>query len=340
MSHRRSNASKQVSLDNGESTIIVERHVPADGTDAIPASAKEVLSLSIDCDCSAAGAAAAAVEAAPLGGGDAEHAEDVGLLKVDDGDNEQLYEAQRHQRRIRHWKESPFACGLTEPGWVEERTRPYQSDSRRNLPPDETGCLCCSAYMCPVLRAGRVGNMAVLRSHQEWVEEDVVDEETGQMVLRRVTRPKLDIVVGPYWPMLCFVTYPLILGVSAWTYIAGISTGTKPFLVSATWFICTLGLITALAFTACRDPGILYRVRDPHDASWRWSDQADSFRPRDAWFDSGACVVVVVAAATLFFLLAQCGVPHVLDRTHRLPSLPFSGHFEDTSIIVEGFDHT
>jgi len=58
---------------------------------------------------------------------------------------------------------------------------------------------------CPMLNAGRVGNMVVLKSSQEWVEEIQEDEETGEHTSRRYTRPKLDVVVGPYWYVLKLV---------------------------------------------------------------------------------------------------------------------------------------
>ena len=74
-----------------------------------------------------------------------------------------------------------------------------------------TPCGCCSAMICSMLGAGRVGNMAVLRQSTEWVDE-MVQDENGETTSKRFTRPRLDVVVGPYWPMLMFVTYPLILG--------------------------------------------------------------------------------------------------------------------------------
>lgn len=197
---------------------------------------------------------------------------------------------ERHKVRVKAWKDSPFACGLTEPDWVGERTRePYE----KGLLPDDTGCLCCSAWVCPLLSAGRVGNMAVLKSKNEWVEEVTEDEETGDSdVISRFSRPRLQIVLGPYWPMLVFVTYPLILSVSAWTFWSGIRPGNKPLVTVFLWIVLTTGLIVALTLTACRDPGILYRSRKQYDANWRWTDQADSYRPRDAWFDTDTAVVV------------------------------------------------
>ena len=140
-----------------------------------------------------------------------------------------------------------------------------------------------------MINAGRVGNMAVLRQSQEWVEAQEEDEN-GDLKTSRYTRPRLDCVVGPYWPMLVLVTYPLILGVSIATLINGIPG--KPAIVVLVWASCTLGLIYSLALTAFRDPGILPRRLDAPDGSWRWSDRAHSYRPPGAWFDPDTGMIV------------------------------------------------
>ncbi|OEU18747.1 hypothetical protein FRACYDRAFT_274878 [Fragilariopsis cylindrus CCMP1102] len=155
-------------------------------------------------------------------------------------------------------------------------------------------CGCCSAIMCSVLGAGRIGNMAILKQSTEWVTEEVPDEENGGMKTNRFTQPRLDFVVGPYWPMLCMVTYPLILGVSGMTLVMAIPK-VNP-LIGFVWAICTIGLISALAMTAFRDPGIQRRCSDPppdqEGNQWRWNDRALSYRPRGAWYDPDTGVIV------------------------------------------------
>jgi hypothetical protein len=213
-----------------------------------------------------------------------------------DDDGHREYLKAKRQRQLKLWKESPFAIGLTEPTWMEERDRHrYQYiDSRSDMMmmTDESGCLCMSAMVCPLLGASRVGNMAVLKSTQEWVEEMDVDDETNEPVMRRYTRPRLDIVVGPYWPMLFFVTYPLIFGVSGWAFLAVIVRPGTSIVVRFVWTVCTLALIISLGRTSFRDPGILYRQRIQKDPTWRWSEQADTYRPRHAWFDMDTAVVI------------------------------------------------
>lgn len=202
--------------------------------------------------------------------------------------------ASDHDAKVRIWKESPFAAGLTEPTWMDERKRTMQrsGNNKSRIPEDETGCLWISAFFCPFFGATRVGNMVVLRSSQVKIEDTLIDPETGESTVREVlTKPKLDIVVGPYWPMMLCVTYPLIFGVSGWALMS-ISANQKPVLVVLIWFICTSTLIVALAFTACRDPGILYRTREPLNESWRWNDPADTYRPPGSWYDGDTAVVV------------------------------------------------
>lgn len=133
----------------------------------------------------------------------------------------------------------------------------------------------------------------VLRQSTEWVEEEEEDEN-GETKTTRFTRPRLDCMVGPYWPMLVCVTYPLILGVSFFTLVTAIP-GKHPMIILF-WAFCTCGLIYSLAMTAFRDPGILPRyVKQPNQSSnsgWRWSDRAHSYKPRGAYFDPDTAVIV------------------------------------------------
>ena len=111
--------------------------------------------------------------------------------------------------------------------------------------------------------------------------------------------------------MLLFVTYPLILGVSGWAFYAAILPNKKPWFIVVGWLAITFGLIFALAFTGCRDPGILYRHSQPppqHENSWRWSEQAQSYRPRNAHYDLDTAVVVQVKISQNVF----CNVPGLI----------------------------
>lgn len=123
------------------------------------------------------------------------------------GNNNNNNSSDSPSTRVKKWKESPFAVGLTEPTWEAERLGMSTRGGRKNddlpilddeyLPRDTTGCLCCSAIVCSYLGAGRVGNMAVLSSTTEWVEFVEQDDETGEEKVTRYTRPRLNWVVGP-----------------------------------------------------------------------------------------------------------------------------------------------
>lgn len=215
-----------------------------------------------------------------------------GPLSVDE-----QYQIEKHNLRVKQWRESPFATGLTEPTWYDESRKPCKlsrgyGDSE--LERDHTGCLCFSAWVCSRLGADRLGNMTVLKSSEELVEEITVDEESGEIISRTYTRPVIQVIVGPFWPMLIFITYPLIFGASWYTFKL-ISKGGLPIALVFVWALCTVSLIISLALTAFSDPGILYKhpkAPPQEENTWRWTDQAMSYRPRRAHYDPDCAVVV------------------------------------------------
>lgn len=209
---------------------------------------------------------------------------------------EERFENEAYNLKVKHWKESPFAVGMTEITWADESLKMGARGGRDgdDQSVDSANCLCFSAAICPhIPGVTRVGNMSVLKQSTISVQAEEEDEETGEVRVVRVTRPKLDIVVGPYWPMLLLITYPLIFGISGWTLVKAIPG--KPILLQLAWSTFTIGLIVALALTACRDPGIMFRRRTPPQnatSQWRWNDQAQTYRPRGAIYDSDTGVVV------------------------------------------------
>jgi len=112
--------------------------------------------------------------------------------------------------------------------------------------------------------------------------------------------------------MLLFITYPLIFGVSALTLYSAIPG--KPIYVQIGWALLTGQLIRSLFNTGFRDPGIMVRHDSPpareddddddvtnrrnvfrwgnRSGQWRWSEQAQSYRPRDAMYCADCKVVV------------------------------------------------
>mmetsp|Transcript_2454 Transcript_2454/g.4897 ORF Transcript_2454/g.4897 Transcript_2454/m.4897 type:complete len:311 (+) Transcript_2454:114-1046(+) len=138
---------------------------------------------------------------------------------------------------------------------------------------------CChwlSACFCGmVLRAKRVGHMPVL-----WTQK------------LKDGRTDIVCIVGPFWPCLMFVTYPLIIGVSLGTAVYMLP-GVH-WLIQIVWAICTTTLLVALALTGCRNPGIVRRwpEKPPNCDHWYWSDQVGTFRPPKSQYD-GDCGLII-----------------------------------------------
>jgi len=227
---------------------------------------------------------------------------EIGAHSDDEEDYRDLSISERIKRerdlaKVQCWKESPYAVGLVEVSWRDELSRKQDIENSRNCCRNMCsqdvdpmcGCLYMSGLVCSLLGARRLGNMAVLKESIETVVEDDADVINGDV--RRVSRRKIELVVGPYWPMLFFVTYPLILIISGWTAVRAIP-GKHPLFILF-WLICTLSLCSSLFGVGCRDPGILLRRRDaPTDPAWRWNDQAQTYRPRNAVYDPDCAVVV------------------------------------------------
>lgn len=213
---------------------------------------------------------------------------------------DERYHAESQQLKMRMWKESYFARGFTEATWEAEYKKYKGAACKKmmdcNDRDNSAPCGCFSALCATFFGFGRIGNMVILKQSTEWVTEEVTDEENpnGGMKSHRFTQPKFDCIVGPYWPMLCMITYPLILGVSGFTLFTAIPK-INP-LLAIVWAFLTIGLIVALSLTACRDPGILRRHNEAppgeEGSSWRWNDRALSYRPRGAWYDSDTGVIV------------------------------------------------
>lgn len=180
-------------------------------------------------------------------------------------------------RRVQHWKESEFAVGLVDVTWADSR-RNNRAGSEREVN------LTASAYICPLLGAGRVGNMAVLRQSTVYQE---VRRENG--TIERVERPKLDCVVGPYWIMPAMITFPIILVLSFLTLRKVMY---QHVAIIVVWSVLTVLLITSLLLVACRNPGIMYRYNEIQQEDWRWNDQARTFRPKSAKYDPECAAVI------------------------------------------------
>jgi len=187
----------------------------------------------------------------------------------------------QQEHKISLWKEGPYAAGLVEVSWNDERTK--YSKIKDYLSEDENHTCkieIMSSYICPLFNAGRIGNMIILKDH--------IDEITNERVL--------DIVVGPYWFIAFFVTFPIILIFSLWIgrYAVFIS-DTSP-MMKLFWLVLFSLLIYFLFKTSCKDPGILKRcLEQPIDDKsnfWIWNEDAQSYRPQEAKYDVDCAVII------------------------------------------------
>mmetsp|Transcript_10681 Transcript_10681/g.25707 ORF Transcript_10681/g.25707 Transcript_10681/m.25707 type:complete len:335 (+) Transcript_10681:87-1091(+) len=204
------------------------------------------------------------------------------------------------ERKIKHWKDSEFAVGCVNVTWEDDHPS-WWFGSRHNNDGDNDNDdsvhadnrFAISSIVCGCLGAGRVGNMAVLAQSTENFEEEVVDPDTGEVTTIRKARPKLLWVMGPYWTVNLCITFPLIFGISGWICYQRIAGSNS--VVMITWSIGTFLMVFSLCMISCRNPGILYRhsqIPSTVEEDWRWNDQARTYRPASARFDSECQVVV------------------------------------------------
>jgi hypothetical protein len=189
----------------------------------------------------------------------------------------QTYELQLIQpkpgddERTLHWKASKYAVGLVDVSWKSHQWNLSRSNATKGT--NQNVILICSALCCSSQLCGRRGNMVELPAN---------------------------LMLGPYWPILIFVTYPLILGITLATAIMSIPHQSIP--VVAVWASLYTLLLLTLGCVACRNPGVLPRHLKPkythhrHNTTiheeWIWNDQALTYRPRTAKYDSAcACVL-------------------------------------------------
>ncbi len=216
--------------------------------------------------------------------------------KNDDAQGDDFYasdnnpEVSQQQLKLKHWRESPFAVGVVNPTWWEDRPAWFCSNNEAVRDIDES--LSASSIACACIGAGRVGNLAILAQSTEEYVVETIDEETGQVILLKRQRPRLLWVIGPYWTVNFFLTFPLILGASGWVLYRRVLESHVVVIIS--WSIGTFLLIFSLCMISCRNPGVLHRYAEPppDTSDWRWNDQAKTYRPPKARFDPETQVIV------------------------------------------------
>lgn len=196
-------------------------------------------------------------------------AESISAGETNDNDEE--------ARRVRHWQESVFAVGLVDVTWADSRRK----DSLLNK---DEGHLKASAWLCPLVGGQRLGNMAVLRQSTGYQE---IPSDNG--TVERIERPLPTCVLGPYWIVPTLITYPIIL---VMTFLAARRVVNSHIAIIIVWAVLTVILLTSLSLVACRNPGIMYRYSTIPQEDWRWNDQARTFRPKSAKYDTDCALVV------------------------------------------------
>jgi len=180
-------------------------------------------------------------------------------------------EEEEEDVNVRNWKQSPYAVGLGDANWNQDVNCKYCCGKGNQATPNNYACHQVTSCFCR--GAGRIGNMVVLHSNDQ-----------GEPV----------IVVGPYWPMMVCVTYPMILAILCATGILRIPHLHYGLVIA--WVISSIAILLALASVACRNPGILKRQttidEESSKSDWIWNDQALSYRPEDAKYDRDCnCII-------------------------------------------------
>ena len=194
---------------------------------------------------------------------------------------------EEEERKQRLWKDSVFAIGLTNPTWKDERISfrdcfNSSSASGSSTGGDNSSGMWLSAWVFGGI-AGRVGNMIVLRQvPKALVKLEGMDGPTEL--------PQLKLVLGPFWYVPLFFTIPILVGGSGAVMYITISNIQLVFAIL--WIAAVSTLLIALVLCSTTDPGILYRYNHAPDDSWVWSDQALTYRPPGAKYDSFCGVVL------------------------------------------------
>lgn len=100
------------------------------------------------------------------------------------------------------------------------------------------------------------------------------------------------VVAGPYWPVMLCVTFPLLVGLSI-AYAKAVLPHAPPMARGVYWLFTTWCCLL-LFVVGLSNPGLLrrYRVKPDGCGSWRYSGQAQTYRPTHALY-SRECNAVV-----------------------------------------------
>lgn len=111
-----------------------------------------------------------------------------------------------------------------------------------------------------------------------------------QTLDKRTGRRKLWCIVGPFWPVMLFVTCPLILGIGL---LVGFYTLHQVHIAVTVLFFAHLTFtMAALLVIACSDPGLVTRSKERGDRVPWFDDVCETYRPQGAHYCNISRVVV------------------------------------------------
>lgn len=192
--------------------------------------------------------------------------------------------------------------------------------------------MCMSSVCCRPF--DRVGNMIVLKQ---------ITLPSGE--------PRIVFVVGPFWPVLVFVTYPLIVLVSVFVYVK--IHDAVPFFLVFLWFAFTLaGQSKVLLFFFFFMLGFCFALRIlPSLHQHRLASINQSIHQSINSINCHLCLSQPTVSAALF--LTGCRDPGILPRYTIQPSEkwrwndqvksyrpPGAIYDQECGCVVEEFDHT
>jgi hypothetical protein len=225
--------------------------------------------------------------------------------------------AARKYERFQHWKDHTYAVGLAPITWSD-----ISDDEEQGRISDFKQSMLLSRILCRYF--GRVGNMVVLKERKNWLqiptlvnERNCIQEDPPNSSIASCSNIRhmdthttyYSLVLGPYWPVLMFVTLPVITLSSIlvalyfvyknpWFTSSPLSQSTEMgnvyWIIAfiAVWTLSTMGLYLSLLYTSLVDPGILPRFTERPDNSWRWNDQGQSYIPPRAVYEPDCKVVI------------------------------------------------
>jgi hypothetical protein len=128
-----------------------------------------------------------------------------------------------------------------------------------------TAACCCGAE--------QIGNMVIIRG---------AGEESGKFQQNEDGRIAVKYIVGPFWPVMVFITVPLIIGIPLLVGVWTLAFTSMPVgvVLGLLLGLATTAVVLALLSVACKDPGLMprYRERPPGYDEWVFSDQAETYR--------------------------------------------------------------